>query len=84
MNLTRSIIARHLVSGDMTPGAPIGLRIDQTLTQDATGTMAWLQFEALGLEGRHSVAAVRACDEARSGGARPAARKPSGQGASQD
>ena len=49
MNLTQKIIASHLVSGTMTPGSEIGLRIDQTLTQDATGTMAWLQFEALGI-----------------------------------
>ena len=48
-NLTRKIIAAHLRSGDMASGAEIGLRIDQTLTQDATGTMAWLQFEAMGL-----------------------------------
>ena len=49
MNLTQKIIGSHLVSGTMTPGREIGLRIDQTLTQDATGTMAWLQFEALGI-----------------------------------
>ncbi|MEI3452107.1 MAG: aconitate hydratase [Bilophila wadsworthia] len=49
MNLTQKIIGSHLVSGTMTPGSEIGLRIDQTLTQDATGTMAWLQFEALGI-----------------------------------
>ncbi len=49
MNLTQKIIAKHLVSGTMTPGSEIGLHIDQTLTQDATGTMAWLQFEALGI-----------------------------------
>lgn len=49
MNLTQKIIGSHLVSGTMTPGNEIGLRIDQTLTQDATGTMAWLQFEALGI-----------------------------------
>jgi aconitate hydratase len=47
--LTTKIIASHLVDGDMTPGQEIGLTIDHTLTQDATGTMAWLQFEALGL-----------------------------------
>lgn len=46
-NLVQKIIAAHLVSGDMTPGSEIGLRIDQTLTQDATGTMADLQFEAM-------------------------------------
>ncbi|MDD4951526.1 MAG: aconitate hydratase [Desulfovibrionaceae bacterium] len=50
LNLTRKIIAEHLVSGSMTPGQEIGLRIDQTLTQDATGTMAYLQFEAMGVE----------------------------------
>ena len=49
MNLTQKIIGSHLVSGTMTPGSEIALRIDQTLTQDATGTMAWLQFEALGI-----------------------------------
>ena len=49
MNLTQKIIGSHLVSGTMSPGSEIGLRIDQTLTQDATGTMAWLQFEALGI-----------------------------------
>jgi aconitate hydratase len=48
--VTQKIIKAHLVSGDMsTPGAEIALRIDQTLTQDATGTMAYLQFEAIGL-----------------------------------
>ncbi|QLA20999.1 aconitate hydratase [Desulfolutivibrio sulfoxidireducens] len=49
-NITRKIIAAHLVSGEMTPGGEIGLRIDQTLTQDATGTMAYLQFEAIGID----------------------------------
>ena len=49
MTLAQKIIGSHLVSGTMTPGSEIGLRIDQTLTQDATGTMAWLQFEALGI-----------------------------------
>ena len=49
MNLTQKIIGSHLVSGTMTPGSEIGLRIDQTLTQDATGTMEWLQFEVLGI-----------------------------------
>ncbi len=45
--LTEKIIAEHLVSGEMNPGEEIAIRIDQTLTQDATGTMAYLQFEAL-------------------------------------
>ena len=48
--IAQKIIKAHLVSGDMTPGSEIGLRIDQTLTQDATGTMAYLQFEAMGTE----------------------------------
>ncbi len=48
-NLTQKIIAAHLVTGDMMPGQEIAITIDQTLTQDATGTMAWLQFEAMGL-----------------------------------
>jgi aconitate hydratase len=43
------IIEEHLVEGSMTPGTEIGIRIDQTLTQDATGTMAYLQFEAMGI-----------------------------------
>lgn len=45
--LAEKIIAQHLVHGEMIPGKEIALRIDQTLTQDATGTMAYLQFEAL-------------------------------------
>lgn len=48
--LSEKILAEHLISGTMTPGEDIALRIDQTLTQDATGTMAYLQFEALGLK----------------------------------
>ncbi len=49
LNLTQKIIGEHLVSGQMKPGEEIGLRVDQTLTQDVTGTMAFLQFEALGV-----------------------------------
>jgi len=45
--LAQKIIKNHLLTGDMTPGGEIGLKIDQTLTQDATGTMAYLQFEAM-------------------------------------
>ena len=47
--LAQKIIAAHLVEGEMRPGCEIGLRIDQTLTQDATGTMAYLEFEAIGI-----------------------------------
>jgi len=48
--IAQKIIKNHLVSGEMIKGSEIGLRIDQTLTQDATGTMAYLQFEAMGCE----------------------------------
>jgi aconitate hydratase len=49
LNLTQKIIRDHLVSGDLIPGTEIGIQVDQTLTQDATGTMAYLQFEAIGI-----------------------------------
>ena len=47
--IAEKIIAQHLVSGDMTRGSEVALRIDQTLTQDATGTMAYLEFETIGI-----------------------------------
>ncbi len=49
LNLTQKIIREHLISGEMIPGKEISIRIDQTLTQDSTGTMAYLQFEAMGI-----------------------------------
>ena len=49
-SLTYKILEKHLVSGELQCGSEIGIRIDQPLTQDATGTMAYLQFESLGLE----------------------------------
>ena len=49
LSITRQIIEEHLVEGKFEPGEEIALKIDQTLTQDATGTMAYLQFEALGI-----------------------------------
>lgn len=49
LTIAQKIIKQHLVSGEMKPGEEIGLRIDQTLTQDATGTMAYLEFEAMGV-----------------------------------
>ncbi len=49
-NIVQKIIGSHLVEGKAEPGQPIAIRIDQTLTQDATGTMAYLQFEALGID----------------------------------
>ena len=48
-NVAQKLILAHLVAGELTPGTEIGLRIDQTLTQDATGTMVMLELEALGL-----------------------------------
>lgn len=50
MNVTQKLIAGHLVAGRMRPGEEIGLRIDQTLTQDATGTLVMLELEAMGLD----------------------------------
>ena len=50
LTLTEKIIKDHIVDGEMIKGTEIGLRIDQTLTQDATGTMAYLQFEAMGVD----------------------------------
>ena len=49
-SLTRKILESHLVEGEWKSGTEIGIRIDQTLTQDATGTMAYLQFEAMGID----------------------------------
>ncbi len=49
LTIAQKIIKSHLVSGDMIPGSEIALKIDQTLTQDATGTMAYLEFEAMGI-----------------------------------
>lgn len=49
-NIIEKILEAHLVEGDLLTGNEIGIRIDQTLTQDATGTMAYLQFEAIQIE----------------------------------
>ena len=49
LTIAQKIIKEHLVSGEMTPGKEVALRIDQTLTQDATGTMAYLEFETMGV-----------------------------------
>jgi aconitate hydratase len=49
-NVAQKLIRSHLVGGDMTPGTEIALRIDQTLTQDATGTLVMLELEAIGLD----------------------------------
>ncbi|MBP3481711.1 MAG: aconitate hydratase [Clostridia bacterium] len=50
LTIAQKIIKSHLVSGEMTPGQEISIKIDQTLTQDATGTMAYLEFETMGIE----------------------------------
>jgi len=50
MNIVEKILSKHRVSGELTPGQELAIRIDQTLTQDATGTMAYLQFESMGLD----------------------------------
>jgi len=50
LNVTQKLIQSHLVHGDMKPGEEIGIRIDQTLTQDATGTLVMLELEAMGLD----------------------------------
>ncbi len=50
LTIAQKIIKAHLIGGEMTVGSEIALRIDQTLTQDATGTMAYLEFEAMGID----------------------------------
>ena len=47
MNLTQKILKNHLLKGELVPGEEIAIRIDQTLTQDSTGTMVYLQLEAM-------------------------------------
>ena len=60
--LTEKILDDHLVEGDLEPGEEIGIEIDQVLTQDTTGTLVWLQFEALGLDEVQSELAAQYCD----------------------
>jgi len=61
-NVAQKLIASHLLSGEMTPGSEIGLRIDQTLTQDATGTLVMLELEALGLDRARTEVSVQYID----------------------
>ncbi len=61
-NVTQKLIESHLVSGKMIPGEEIGLKIDQTLTQDATGTMVMLELEALGLKDAMTECSVQYVD----------------------
>ena len=60
--LTEKILDDHLVEGELEPGEEIGIEIDQVLTQDTTGTLVWLQFEALGLEEVQTELAAQYCD----------------------
>ena len=46
----QKILEKHIVSGNPVPGEPVSIRIDQTLTQDATGTMAYLELEAMNID----------------------------------
>lgn len=61
-NITQKLIKDHLVSGEMVPGTEIGLRIDQTLTQDATGTLVMLELEAMNLERAKTEASAQYVD----------------------
>ena len=61
-NVALKLISSHLLSGEMTPGTEIGLRIDQTLTQDATGTLVMLELEALGLDRARTEVSVQYVD----------------------
>ena len=60
--LTEKILDDHLVAGELEPGEEIGIEIDQVLTQDTTGTMVWLQFEALDLDEVQTELAAQYCD----------------------
>lgn len=62
LNITQKLIQSHLVSGEMIPGTEIGLKIDQTLTQDATGTMVMLELEAMGLDRAKTEASAQYVD----------------------
>jgi len=60
--ITEKILDDHLIEGELTPGEEIGIGIDQVLTQDTTGTMVWLQFEALDLDEIQTELAAQYCD----------------------
>jgi aconitate hydratase len=62
LNVAQKLIEAHLVDGELTPGSEIGLRVDQTLTQDATGTMVMLELEALGLDRARTQVSVQYVD----------------------
>ncbi|NJC96852.1 MAG: aconitate hydratase, partial [Anaerolineae bacterium] len=62
MNISQKLIREHLISGKMTPGDEISIRIDQTLTQDATGTLVMLELEAMGLNRAKTEVSVQYVD----------------------
>jgi aconitate hydratase len=62
LNVAQKLIEAHLVEGELTPGSEVGLRVDQTLTQDATGTMVMLELEALGLDRARTQVSVQYVD----------------------
>ncbi|WP_247731175.1 aconitate hydratase [Halovivax limisalsi] len=62
LTLTEKILDDHLVEGELETGEEIGIEIDQVLTQDTTGTMVWLQFEAMGLDEVQTEIAAQYCD----------------------
>jgi len=62
LNVAQKLISSHLVVGKMTPGSEIGLKIDQALLQDATGTLVQLELEAMGLDRAKTEVAVQYVD----------------------
>jgi len=62
LNVTQKLIGSHLINGEMKAGAEIGLKIDQTLTQDATGTMVMLELEAMQLDRARTELSVQYVD----------------------
>src|SRR5919199_5807642 len=61
-NVAQKLIDSHLVSGEMKPGTEIGIKIDQTLTQDATGTLVMLELEAMELDRTRAEVSVQYVD----------------------
>ncbi|MDB5784158.1 hypothetical protein [Caballeronia mineralivorans] len=62
LNVAQKLIQSHLIHGDMKPGEEIGISIDQTLTQDATGTLVMLELEAMGLDRARTQVSVQYVD----------------------
>jgi homoaconitase/3-isopropylmalate dehydratase large subunit len=80
LNVSRKLIKSHLLEGEMIPGEMIGIRIDQTLTQDATGTLVMLELAAMGLRRARTEVSVQYVDhnliQADHKNGRPSARAP--------